>query len=192
MPKLWKIALGLVAVGSLVLGGRWVGGKKRTIPPVRIAVIDGDRLKKAEPYQALMKLLEESAAAMGNEFGAQRRSIEELDKKVRDPKLTAKKRAEYKKQLDRELSQFDAAVRKRRDQIQNQIYKLQNTIDEAQMKIIKRLAGDYHINLILNTNTAWGCVTVFYATEQLDLTEEVMALLNKKMKGLDFTLTPEK
>lgn len=190
---LWGALLGLATLGggSVYLFHK-AHAKVRTVPPVRVGVVDGARLKEAEPYQAITRFLEEGLAVLNDSFKQKRQELEDLEKKKRDPKIPAKKRAEYRKQFEEKLNQFDTEGRARRDQLRMQIDHLRTTVEETHMEIIRELSKKYHLNLILNTNTyLLGYVMVFHADETLDLTDEVIALLNKKLKNMNFTQQKE-
>lgn len=185
---LWGGVFTLSVLGGM---GAYVYNKihapTRVVPPVRVGVVDGARLREAEPYLALTQFYEESLVELRRRFTQKRQELENLERKKRDPKIPTKKRAEYRKEFESELSQFDSEVRKEQDHLRGRVDGLRATIEEAHMGVIRELAKRYHLNLILNTNTyLLGYVMVFHADETLDLTDEVIQLLNKKLKNMSF------
>lgn len=180
------LSLAVLGGGSAYIYHK-VHAKVRVVPPVRVGVVDGARLKEAEPYRAITLFLEKGLVDLNDSFKQKRQELEDLERKKRDPKIPTKKRAEYRKQFENKLNQFDTEGRERRDQLRMRIDELRTTVEETHMEIIRELAKRYHLNLILNTNTyLLGYVMVFHADETLDLTDEVIELLNKRLKNMRF------
>lgn len=156
----------------------------QNIPPIKIAIVDGTRLKKeAQPFLDVMAIVKEETEEINHEINKKRGSLKKISKLSKDPKIHVKRRAEYRKQFEHEFALIELDVQKKKDVLRRQILLLEKTVSDVVMDVIQGLAKKYHLNLILNTKVM-DIMTVFYASHTIDLTDEVIKLLNKKLKNI--------
>lgn len=152
---------------------------------LKIAVVDGDRLKKeAIPFQTVRQMLmEEQTKAhqailpIETQLVKEQEEIRALAKK--EPEAAKKKREEFYKKV----AELEQQTQKKRSVLDKQATYFTGMIEETVFTIINDIAKKEKISLVLNI-TIDEKRSVFFVENRMDLTETVIAEMNKRLKDI--------
>lgn len=177
-------ALCAICVGLL---GFSLGVNRFLIPSgtLKIAVVDGDRLKKeSQSFRAVHDIL----------IAEQSRAHEEilpieslLLKEQEEIRLEAKKNPENAKKrndaFELRVAELEQKMQKKRALLEKQRDFLYETIQEMVFSIIKEISAKKNISIVLN-KTIDEKRSVFFVEKRLDLTDEVIAEVDSHLKNI--------
>ncbi|MDR2464298.1 MAG: OmpH family outer membrane protein [Holosporales bacterium] len=190
MTKHNFISTGLGVLVLLLLIWSWRKTQLTTERPLlKIAVVDGVRLKtEAQPFLDVVTIVRAETEQLENELNKQREQRNELwektERSLKDKKVSEDIRLVLRKQLDQKTIEMDADFRARKDAFRKKCASLEQLLNESVFEVINELAKKYKLTLILNTKIV-DMMTVFYAAPSIDLTDEVISSLNKKLKNIN-------
>jgi Skp family chaperone for outer membrane proteins len=130
-----------------------------------------------------MELEKKAFEDVNEKIKAEYTQLQNILKQSKDVKKSAKERLEYKKQFDKEFAILEPQVQKEKELLRNRDAILKQRLNEAVIKVTKELAKKYRLDIILNANV-FETMTVFYSSPRIDLTDEAIALLDKKVDGI--------
>ncbi|MDR0633233.1 MAG: OmpH family outer membrane protein [Holosporales bacterium] len=151
---------------------------------LKLAIVDGSRIKKES--QAFLKVLDLEKKAfedVNEKIRAEYKNLQDILKQSKDLKNSAKARLEYKKQFDQEFAILEPQVQIEKEQLRKRDIVLKQRLNDAVLKVTKDLAKKYKLDIILNANV-FETMTVFFSSPRIDLTNEAIALLDKKIKDI--------
>jgi Skp family chaperone for outer membrane proteins len=85
-----------------------------------------------------------------------------------------------KEQLDKEVQQLEKTIKQRKDKLSQYFEEINQEIESKLQEIVNRIAQDRNLNLILNA-TIMDTSVVLHGRKELDISEEVVAKLNKEL-----------
>ncbi|MDR1908047.1 MAG: OmpH family outer membrane protein [Holosporales bacterium] len=178
---------GAGGVGAFFLGRVYYPKDVLALP--KIAVVDGLRLKnEATPFAEVVRIIqrdtEQIEKNMDTKFAKKREELKKTTKLLSDKTIPPKKRAEYKAQYEQESAKIKEELQKQTDVLRNKVKMLEQMLNDAMVEITKDLAKKYNLNIVLNTSVA-NIMTVYYADKSLDLTDEAVDMLNKRLQKLE-------
>ncbi|MDR1208544.1 MAG: OmpH family outer membrane protein [Holosporales bacterium] len=182
----WQIALVSCLVGAVpFLLFRQNLVKPSVVPSLRVAVVNGARIKQeSEPFLFARKDAARVEQEIGEWLDKRKENLQRLAQLVNDNTISPKKRAEYKSQYEQEYSSIGADLSARKEKLQQKFDKLNVILTEAVMEVTQQLAKKYGLNMVLNTQVG-ETMTVYCADESIDLTDEAIDWLNKKLHNVD-------
>lgn len=146
-----------------------------------------DKTKLGQKYQGIIREYYESRKKILDMDADEIQSMQDdLKKQVQGGALNDKARKEKEDALNRRLAEFD----KKRNDFSNEIGKknedLSNEFNQVMMAVLKTIAKKDKISAVFNKTinilSKGEVPSVLYADEDLDLTEKVIAEMNKKME----------
>lgn len=176
-------AIGLTIMVGLV-AYRWCTSVSIDPKPIKIAVIYAERIKKESiPYQHFEQFFNEEREKLHLEFV-------EKENKLRSDYEIQKKNKREKKLVDRSESDFNEKVKNLDNEIiqrkedfarimQENVEHLESSLKDSIQDVVKR----YGFNLVLNAEV-YEKILVLYADSGFDITDEIIANLNKKKAEL--------
>ena len=123
--------------------------------------------KKQEEYQKEVDKKQESLAAE--------------QKKIESRKTTLSKAAQEKevKEFESKLNQFNESVEKKQNSIRKASLDVMGKINEAMREIVSEISKEKKLSVIISNNQT------FFYKDELDITDEVLKRLNKKITKVD-------
>ncbi|MDR0625577.1 MAG: OmpH family outer membrane protein [Holosporales bacterium] len=152
--------------------------------PFKIAIVDGTRIQKeSKTFLTIVelekRLLDEANADLSEKY----KKLHALFKDSKNPNHSAQERQNYKKQFNSEFAILEPQIQKKKEEKKRQIAVITARINEEVTAVTHALAKKYKLDLILNTHV-FDKITVFYASPTIDLTNEAIQALDKKMPEL--------
>jgi Skp family chaperone for outer membrane proteins len=159
------------------------------VPSLKIAVVDGVRLKtEAQPFLNVVSIVKEKTELLEKELSRQHEERSKLFKQtellLKDKTISAEKRIALRKQLDQKTAEMETEFRIQKDAFRQKCALLEQLLNNSVFEVINDIAKKYKLTLVLNTKIV-DIMTVFYTDPSIDLTEEVISALNKKLKDID-------
>ncbi|MDP3372452.1 MAG: OmpH family outer membrane protein [Candidatus Paracaedibacteraceae bacterium] len=187
MKNAKNLVIGACIAACVGFLGFALGVNRFLIPSgeLKIAVVDGDRLKKeAAPFQVVRQLLLAEQTKAHEEI----LPIEtELVKEQQEIRLQAKKHPEAAKkrreEFDKKVVELEQRTQKIRTKLDKQANELSGTIQETVFLIINEIAKKEKVNLVLNM-TIDDKRAVFFVENRMDLTDTVISETNKRLKNI--------
>ncbi len=147
---------------------------------VTIGVVDVNHvMMESSAAKSLQKQIKEQSESFQTEFSKFERELKDMEAaltKARSEKMAEdefnKKRGEFEKKL----ADTQALYKKRREGFEKGKADALKTLSEAVLKESEKVAADKKLSLVLNK----GMVIV--GTKDLDITQDVLAALNKSLK----------
>ncbi|MES2253116.1 MAG: OmpH family outer membrane protein [Pseudomonadota bacterium] len=174
----------IVCVGLL---GFSLGVNRFLIPSanLKVAVVDGDRLKKeAKAFHTANDILvAEQSKAHAEILPIESALSKEQDEIKREAKTDPENAKKRRIAFEERVAEVDKKVQKKRDVIYKQFTYLTETIQEMVFAIINEIAREQNISLVLN-KTVDEKLAVFFVEKRMDLTGEVIAELDKRLKNI--------
>ncbi|CAO4838242.1 MAG: hypothetical protein CNLJKLNK_00062 [Holosporales bacterium] len=172
-------AIGLTFMVGLV-AYRWIYSSNIDPQSVKIAVIYAERIKQESiPYQEFERFFNTEREKLHLEFvekeGSLRKDYEAQKAKKRDKKKLEKSESDFHEKvraLDNEIIQRKEEFSKT---MQENVEYLEFCLKESIQSVVKR----YGFNLVLNAEV-YEKILVLYADKGFDITDEIIANLNKK------------
>ena len=154
------------------------------IPSIKLAIVDGARIKsESKAFQKVVELERIGFDKINSEVKEKYKYLQNLLKKSKDIKNSSEQRLKYKKQFDHEFSILEPKIQKRKDEIRKRDAIWKQRLNDTVLKITNNLAKKYNLNVILNANV-FDTMTVFYASENIDITNEVIELIDDDLKDI--------
>jgi Skp family chaperone for outer membrane proteins len=182
----WQIALISCIAGAaplLLFRETWV--KSSVVPSLKVAVVNGARIKReSDPFLFARKDAERVEQEIGAWLDKRKENLQRLAQLVNDNAISPKKRAEYKSQYEKEYSSIGDELTTRKEKLQKKFDKLNVILTEAVMEGTQQLAQKYGLNMVLNTQVG-ETMTVYCADKSVDLTDEAIDWLNKKLHNVE-------
>ncbi len=178
------VALCVICVGLL---GFSLGVNRFLIPSgtLKIAVVDGDRLKKeSKSFRAVNDIL----IAEQSKAHAEILPIESmLLKEQEEIRLESKKNPEKAKKRNEafgaRVTELEQKMQKKRSLLEKQRDFLSDTIQDLVFSIITDISSKKNISIVLN-KTIDEKRSVFFVEKRMDLTDEVIAELDRNLKNI--------
>lgn len=150
----------------------------------KVSIIDSVRIKtQALPFIKVRQLLEEQHAIAQKEILEQESSIREQHEELKKSTLSTQEKQKKKQLLDKKVAELQQNVQKRQDKLTKQFSMLTENLENKLNEIIKEIVKEHGFNLVLNT-TIQDTHAILYATPSLDITDEVIKRLDKKLPNL--------
>ncbi len=177
-------ALCAICVGLL---GFSLGVNRFLIPSgtLKIAVVDGDRLKKeSKSFRAVHDILIAEQSKAHEEI----LPIESmLLKEQEEIRLESKKNPEKAKKRNEafaiRVTELEQKMQKKRSLLEKQRDFLSETIQELVFSIISEISAKENISVVLN-KTIDEKRSVFFVEKRMDLTDDVIAKLDSHLKNI--------
>jgi outer membrane protein len=176
-----KIVLLIAVMAGLTANAMAAGGK--------IAVVDSqtvfDKTKLGKKYQGIVREYYESRKKILDMDADDIQKIqEEYAKQKQGKMLNEKAQREKEETINRKISEFQ----KKREEFSNEISKkneeLSNEFNQQMIAVLKEIAKKEKVSLVLNKTinilSKAEVPSVMYADEDLDLTEKVIADMDKR------------
>ena len=179
------LAIGLIIFfGLIFLFLKSNSSSSSKIPSIKLAIVDGARIKnESKAFQKVVELERSGFDKINSEVKEKYKYLQNLLKKSKDIKNSSDQRLKYKKQFDHEFSILEPKIQKRKDEIRKRDAIWKQRLNEAVLKITNNLAKKYKLNVILNANV-FDTMTVFYASKDIDITNEVIELIDDDLKDI--------
>jgi outer membrane protein len=176
-----KIAMVFVLMAALSASAMAAGGKTAFVDTQSVF----DKTKLGKKYQGIVREYYESRKKILDMDAAEVQKLQEEYNKQKQAKLLNEKAQKEKEEtLGRKINDFQ----KKRDEFSAEIGKkneeLSNEFNQKMIAILKDLAKREKVSMVLNKTinilSKAEVPSVLYADEDLDLTEKVIAELDKK------------
>lgn len=182
------VLLSLSVVLCLSLGAYYFHGqvlRLKSIPSAQIAFVNLSRIRnEATSLIKLRELVEESYKKFKDEIHSQELAIREEHKILESQKgRSAKDKAELQKRRqshDKKIKEMSSIIQEKKNKLNETFSKITESIEIEIQEIVNLLAKEHHLNLVFNSSTMDTSV-ILYGGEDLDITDEVLAQLNKRM-----------
>jgi Skp family chaperone for outer membrane proteins len=185
MSKIQYPILPILFVLMTLLSGALYFG--RWMPPAgttKIAVVNSARIKnESEPFVFAKKDAERFGQEIGDWLDKRKEKLQTLATLVKDNTISTKKRAIYKSQYEQEYSKIGEELRSRKEMLQKRFDKLSTMLTETVMEVTRQLASKHGLSMVLNTQVG-ETMTVYCASKSVDLTDEAIDMLNKKLRNI--------
>lgn len=176
------ILIGLI--GFYVLFGKHHLFSYHSITPLKIAIVDGARIKKeSKPFLYVVETERNKLEEIYNQMRTRYESIRKLLELSKSSKIPMKDRAKYKAQFEAEAAKLEQEVQAKKDNLRQKFAILTKTLEDSVIQTTSDLAKKYNLSIIFNTNV-FDTITIFYATPNIDLTDEAIKLLNQRLKNI--------
>lgn len=174
----------LCLVGFYLLLGNHHLFPYKTVNPLKIAIVDGARIKKeSKPFLYVVETEKNKLEEIYNQMRARYEGIRKLLELSKNSRIPIKDRAKYKTQFEAEAEKLEKEVQEKKDKLRQKFSVLTKTLEDSVIQVTSDLAKKYHLYIIFNTNV-FDTITIFYATPDIDLTDEAIKLLNKRLKNI--------
>ncbi len=177
----------MVIVCMVLIGffGFMLGKKYFYLPSsdLAVAVIDGDRLKKdAVPFHTVNALFSKEQNRVIEEMSVFENELSKEHEEIKSEKNSAKAK-KRKAEFDIRVAELEQKMHKKRAHLLTIIDVMSKQLEDTVLAIIRELAAKRKINLVLNTIVAEKR-SVFFNDDRLDLTDDVINLLNKRLANI--------
>lgn len=173
----------LVFMGKIPLYGVSTPSPKSF--PLSVGIVNLSRVKnEAFAFQNFKTLIENRYAAFHDEIRDQelklRKEYDTLQGNQSTEKAPTPEFLKKKEEFDKRVAEMDAIVRQRKEQLNNEFSLISAQIEDKLKMIIEKLGQTQNLNLILNA-TILDATVVLYGGKDIDMTDEVIQILNKEM-----------
>ena len=174
----------ILCVGLL---GFTLGVNRFLIPSgtLKIAVVDGDRLKKeSKPFKAVRDILiAEQSKAHEEIIPIETMLLKEQENIKSVAKKNGEKAKKLKAEFDIRVAELEQKMQKKRAVLDKQANHLSTMIEESVFAIINQIAKEQNISVIFNS-TIDEKRSIFFVEQRLDLTDAVINALNKQLNNI--------
>lgn len=146
-------------------------------PAMKIATVDVNRImNELEEAKAAKKDLEQLSTGARQKLEAQKKTLDALEKKIKDQKLgdDSEEAAKYRKSA----REFQAAAGDAEEQIKREFIKVNQSISEKVVSAVERYSKQQGIDLVLDKSVRAGS-PVLFGDPAVDITGEVLKTLGK-------------
>lgn len=177
----------MIAIGVIMIGffGFMLGKKYFYLPSgdLTVAVIDGDRLKRdAIPFHKVNTLFSKEQNRVIEEMSTFENELSKEHEDIKSEKNSAKAK-KRKDAFDIRVAELEQRMHKKREHLLRIIDIMSKQLEDTVLSIIREIAVKRKINLVLNTIVAEKR-SVFFSDDRLDLTNDVIDLLNKRLANI--------
>ncbi|MDR3285520.1 MAG: OmpH family outer membrane protein [Holosporales bacterium] len=152
--------------------------------PLKLAIVDGTRIKKeSKVFLKINELEKQAFEKTNNEIREKYKILQNLLKSSKNPKNSAKVRQKFKKQFEAEFAVLEPQIQKKKEEFREKDAILKEYVHEAIFKITGELAKKYKLDVILNADI-YEKKAVFYASSKIDLTDEVIAKFDEQLENV--------
>ena len=165
--------------------GFMLGKKYYYLPSgdLTVAVIDGDRLKRdAIPFHKVNTLFSKEQNRVIEEMSTFENELSKEHEDIKSEKNSAKAK-KRKEVFDIRVAELEQKMHKKREHLLRIIDVMSKQLEDTVLSIISEIATKRKINLVLNTIVAEKR-SVFFSDDRLDLTNDVIDLLNKRLSNI--------
>lgn len=186
--KSYLIVLSLISLGTLGHYG-WRSYQKslkwNPPPAVHIAYVDLPRIhEEALAFIKFKELIERQYKQFHEDINQQETKIREEYTKLKNHDLLtpeeSKALQKKKEELNHNFNNLDKKIRQHKESLSKDFDKIKEDLEKTIVDIVKTIAQKRKINLVLNTKSQ-GDLIVFYGAEELNITQDVLTELNKKI-----------
>lgn len=186
------------------------GGLLRSLPPApKVARSSGEAQKnvvvntnqvkeRASAYLKLQEAVEKLNQILHQKILARETALrtmqERLSKLEKSSQASRKELVEKKQAFDKDVEAFGQWVDQNKESLQKYIHEASTVIDENFKAVLADIASLHNVDFILNSSGIQDDL-ILYNREEMDVTLEVIALLNKKLPEITlapFSITPIK
>lgn len=188
----WGVLIGAGLLGTVGLTRHFLKRASNHVPPAKIALVDGARVASGiRRHPNIDLLLNNMQQNILRERSERKERLKKLSEQARNTRLPAKKRAEFRELQRREAAQTQDDFRRLVNDFQQKAEVVSEYENGVVFDVISKLSKKYNISLVLNTQIGIQR-SVLYMEKTLDLTDEVIEIVNKhlakvsKIKGLNY------
>lgn len=173
----------VVLLVSLLLAAMLAGSPAPAdpLPPAVVAVIDYQRvMRDAQAARSVREQVEERRRIYQDEIAQKEQQLHEADKELaRQRSLLAPETfAERRRDFEQEVTEVQRLVQERRRQLDEASARAMSRLRDELIEVVSDLAEEHGFNLVLPSSQV-----LVYAPD-LDLTEEVLASLDRKLPDI--------
>jgi outer membrane protein len=148
---------------------------------VRIAVMDSSRIKaEAKPFIKVRELIDKEHVDAHKQILEQETLLREELRSIRTSKLGARKKQEMKQEFDKKLALLEQTVLQKKERIVRQFEQISIELESALKNIIEKIVQDKGFHVVLNKYIQ-ETQAILYNEKTLDITDEVIERINKKI-----------
>jgi Skp family chaperone for outer membrane proteins len=162
------------------------GEERQEIHPItRIAVIDSARLKaEALCFKSHDKLEDMLSDLISKMHDSEIKAKSEYEKTKNDKSLGKKQISKKIEQIEENWNKTSQEYKKEVEKIKKMNVNLANILQKNLDKVIVSVAKKYKIDVVFNSQIR-DTISVFYATENVDITDIVIKNLNQIIPNVD-------
>ena len=147
---------------------------------IRVAVVDSNLIKSQSlPFAKVRELLEKEHARIHEDILVQETQLREEHQRLKKNKA----KPEQKLEFDKKVSALEQQVQKTKEKLGKQFGLLTEKVESTLNQVIEDIVKKYGFNLVLNM-TIQETRSILYHEKALDITNEVIKLLDKKLPDL--------
>ncbi|MDD4616240.1 MAG: OmpH family outer membrane protein [Alphaproteobacteria bacterium] len=179
----------LLLAGLLILAANALAEPPAKMPEPIIAIVDVQRiLQESLASKGVQKQLEVQRSKFQNEIEKEENSLRkaEQDLAAQRSKLSAQVYAEREQQLRQRFLTVENHVQSRRKVLDQSFTDSMNAVKKALLDIVSEVSHERGVNLVIVKQQA------LWTDQPLDVTDEVLARLDKKIPKIDVVTLPEK
>ncbi len=156
---------------------------QKPVERLRVAVIDGERLKsEAVPFAKVKQIIDVEIETVKRDFLPYSNALEQTFDAIKAEKNTAK--AQKKKEaFDKKRIETEQIFLKKQEYLQEIQNYFSQLLNDNVLQIITKLAKEKNIEIIHNRFVD-DKLLVFYNSNELDVTNEVIHRLEKKLSDI--------
>lgn len=157
----------------------------KPIPNAQIAFVNLTRIRnEATAFVKFKELIEHQYKEFKDEIHTQEKEIlDEYALLEQQKGLKGKEKGPLQKrreELDKKMKEMSSVIHERKTALHQNFSKITENIEASIRRIVESLARKNQLNLIFNA-TVMDASVVLYGGEELDITDEVLAQLNKEI-----------
>lgn len=177
-----SLIVGFIIVATLLFFAQKFSKTHRI--PLPVAIINLQRLyEQATPFVAFRKEMEKKHSDAYGHVRKKETSLRTEYESIQKLKNISKKElAKKKSAFDKQVAELEAKVQKEREELSKVFSTLDGKLKGLVQEIVKELAADYQVKLIMNTQVGEHDLVV-YAEQTLNLTDELISRVNE---AIDF------
>lgn len=157
----------------------------KPIPNAQIAFVNLTRVhNEATAFVKLRELIERQYKDFKNEISTQGKEILDQHAILEQQKnIKAKEKEDLqrrKEELDKKMREMSSVIHEHKTALHQNFAKITDNIEAKIREIVNTLAKKHQLNLIFNA-TVMDASVVLYGGDELDITDEVLAQLNREI-----------
>ena len=176
--RLRRLVVGGSLAAALAAAAPLGEAPAQQLPATVAAVIDYQRvLRDAAAARSIRDQIEVRRKAYQEEISKEEQRLHEADKEFARQRslLTAEAFTEKRREFEQEVAEVQRLVQERRRELDNVAALALNQVKEALIEVVTSIADERGFNLVLPSSE------VLFFARKIDLTEEVLALLDRRL-----------
>lgn len=178
MPRSWRRIALAVAVVAGTLPALAPAPRAQQLPPAVAVVVDYQRiLRDAKAARSIRDQIEERRKLYLDQLSQQEQRLHEVDRELARQRsvLAPDVFAEKRRAFEQQVLEVQRLTQERRRELEDVGTAALNEVRQAVIDVVGELADSRGLNLVLPSSS------VLLFAPELDLTEQVLALLDKKL-----------